>query len=65
VSAWLLERPRSINDRHPRYLVRFTAAEPETTALELLALRFSSAQAAREFATYFEPALDDWRIVKR
>lgn len=46
MSAWLLQRPPSINDKHERFLIRVDDDQPETTPQPLLALRFVTSRAA-------------------
>ena len=65
MSAWLLQRPSSINDRHERFLIRVERDQPETTPQPLLAMRFGTPSAARLFAMQFDGLFDEWRVVRR
>lgn len=65
MSAWLLQRLPSVNDRHERFLIRVERDQPETTPQALLAMRFRTPSAARVFALQFDGLFDEWRVVRR
>lgn len=51
--------------RHERYFLEIDGELVRTTTQPLLARRFATALAARQFATRHEPHFDEWRVVRR
>lgn len=65
MSAWLLRRPSSINDRHERYFMEVDGNVVRTTSREILAKRFHTAYEARTFANQHQGHFDEWTVVRR
>jgi hypothetical protein len=65
MSAWLLQRPPRTDEALEFFLESIDGETVRTTPLAIMAKRFWTAEAARQFASSAAPHLDSWRIVRR